>query len=133
MTQTRFARRLAAVRSRSPRRRRGAALLLVMIAMIVCSILPAGFLATQGTSIGISRNERDASKCRALAQAGIDLCYWLARKKYHWREPMSPGTWLNTLPLGDGAVTVSAADADGTNNFADDPTQAVNLTSTGSY
>jgi biotin carboxyl carrier protein len=83
------------------------ALLLVMIGMVVCTILTAGFLATQGTSIGIARNERDAAKSRALAQTGIDMCYWLIRNRADWREAMAPGKWLNGAAVGDGTVTVT--------------------------
>src|SRR3982751_1713287 len=93
-----------------PRSRRAMALLLVMIGMVVCTILTAGFLASQGTSIGIARNERDSAKCRGIAQTGIDMSYWLIRNKSDWRETMSPGTWLNNAAVGEGAVSVSAAD-----------------------
>ena len=116
-----------------PRSRRGMALLMVMIGLIVCSILTAGFLSTQGTSIGIARNERDASKCRGLAQTGIDMCYWQIRNRSDWREAMSPGTWLNNVPVGDGTVSVSVADGAGNAAFSTDPTQAAVVTATGTY
>lgn len=114
-------------------RRRGMALLLVMIGLVVCTILTAGFLSTQGTSVGIARNERDAAKCHAIAQTGVDMCYWLIRNKSNWRETMAPGPWLANVPIGDGTVSVSVASGDGTNNFANDPTQPAILTSTGTY
>jgi hypothetical protein len=89
-------------------RRRGMALLLVMIGLVVCTILTTGFLLTQGTAIGIARNERDAIKARDIAHTGIDLCYWLVRNRADWREAMTPGTkWLNNYPVGDGTVTVT--------------------------
>src|ERR1043165_4911153 len=118
---------------RPARNNRGMALLLVMIGMVVCTILTAGFLSTQGTSIGIARNERDASKCRAIAQTGIDMCYWLIRNKSDWRTTMSPGSWLSSVPIGDGTVTVTVTDGDSTGSFSDDTTQAVVVTSTGTY
>jgi Tfp pilus assembly protein PilX len=111
--------------------RRGMALLLVMIGLVVCTILTAGFLASQGTSIGIARNERDAVKSHAIAQTGIDMCYWLIRNKPDWRQTMSPGNWLTGAPVGDGAVTVTADD--GNHNFADDPAAPVTLTATGAF
>jgi hypothetical protein len=91
-----------------PARRRAMALLLVMIGLVVCTILTTGFLATQGTSLGIARNERDTSKSHDLAQTGIDMCYWLMRNRADWREGMTPGSrWLNNVPVGDGTVTVT--------------------------
>ena len=119
--------------SRKRRSKRGMALLMVMVGMVVCTILTAGFLASQGTSIGIARNERDASKCHGIAQSGIDMCYWLIKNKSDWRQTMTPGSWLSNAAVGDGTVSVTVADGDNTNNFADDPTQSVTLTSTGTY
>lgn len=114
-------------------KRRGMALLLVMVGMIVCTILTAGFLSTQGTSIGVARNERDAAKARGIAQTGIDMSYWLIKNRSDWRSRMSPGTWLTNTAIGDGTVTVSAADGDSSGSFADDPTQAAIITSTGTF
>ena len=111
--------------------RRGMALLLVMIGLVVCTVLTAGFLATQGTSIGIARNERDAAKSHAIAQTGVDMCYWLIRNKSDWRESMLPGDWLTGAPVGDGTVTVHVDDDN--HNFSDDPASPVTLTSTGAF
>ncbi|HVT81769.1 MAG TPA: hypothetical protein VHM90_14080, partial [Phycisphaerae bacterium] len=115
------------------RKRRGMALLLVMVGMIVCTILTAGFLSTQGTSIGIARNERDAAKSRAIAQTGIDMCYWLIKNRADWRTNMSPGPWLTNTAIGDGTVSVNVADGDSTGSFSDDNTQSVILSSTGTF
>jgi hypothetical protein len=124
MSRTHFSGRTAV-------RRRGVALLLVMVGLVVCTLLVAGFLSTQGTSIGIARNERDAERGRNCAQSGIDLCYWLIQNRADWRTKMTPGVWLSNAPVGDGSVTVSAADGDGSGDFADDPTASVILTAVG--
>ncbi|MGN6366927.1 MAG: DUF7305 domain-containing protein [Phycisphaerae bacterium] len=120
--------------------RRGIALLLVMIGLVVCTLLTAGFLSTQGTSIAIARNERDAEQCRMLAQAGIDLSFAQIRAldaarttadKPGWREKMSPGTWLSNFAIGNGSVTVTAHSAGATDSFTADYHQPIILTSTG--
>ncbi len=49
--------RVASITPRTAPRRRGVALLLVMIGLVVCTLLTAGFLSSQGTAIGIARNE----------------------------------------------------------------------------
>ncbi len=114
-----------------PRRpTRGVALLMVMIGLVVCTLLTAGFLSSQGTAIGIVRNERDAEQCRFLAQSGIDLCFSFIKSKPTWREAMTPGIWLNQYPIGNGTVTVTAASADGSSSFSANPTQAVVFHST---
>jgi Tfp pilus assembly protein PilX len=111
--------------------RRGMALLLVMIGLVVCTVMTAGFLSTQGTSIGIAHNERDAAKAHAIAQSGIDMCYWLIRNKVDWRQTMPVGNWLINLPVGDGAVSVSVDDDN--HCFTDDPTCPVTISATGAY
>ena len=121
-------------------KRRGVALLLVMVGLVVCTLLTAGFLSTQGTSIAIARNERDAEHCRMLAQAGIDLCFAQIRAldsarttadQPGWREKMSPGTWLSNFAIGNGTVTVAAHSAGSTDSFTADYHEPVVLTSTG--
>jgi hypothetical protein len=121
-------------------KRRGVALLLVMVGLVVCTLLTAGFLSTQGTSIAIARNERDAEQSRMLAQAGIDLCFAQIRAldaartsadQPGWREKMVPGTWLSNYPIGKGTVTVAAHSAGASDSFTADYHQPVVLTSTG--
>jgi len=110
------------------RRRRGMAMLLVMIALVVCLILVAGFLNTQATATGIAHNERNYQECKSLAQSGIDVCVWQMKNRPDWREVMPIGNWLANQSIGGGTVTVSVADA--TNSFTDDNTQSVTMTST---
>ncbi|HVS70708.1 MAG TPA: hypothetical protein VHQ47_05590 [Phycisphaerae bacterium] len=114
------------------RRRRGVAMLLVMVGLVVCSILVAGFLSSQGTSIGIAHNERDAEIARNYAQSGIDMCYWLVVNRSDWRTNMNPGAWLTNYPIGSGTVSVTTADGAGNSSFTTDPTQPLLVTSTGS-
>lgn len=111
--------------------RRGVALLLVMIALIVGTILTAGFLNTQSTSNGIARNERDQARCRAYAESGIALTVNFIKSNPHWRTTLNPGTWLTAQPVGAGTVTVTAASADGSTSFTTDNTQPLLLTSVG--
>ena len=66
------------------RRCRGMALLLVMIGMIVCSILTAGFLSTQGTSLGIARNERDAYLKECAAHFARNMETVVRRDPFQW-------------------------------------------------
>ena len=116
-----------------PGRRRGIALLLVMIGLVVCTILTAGYLASQGTSLGIARNESDGERARTVAQSGIEMCVWLVKNRSDWREAMQPGAWLSSAAVAGGTVTVNAVDGAGNGSFSTDPRQPVMLTSTGTY
>ncbi len=113
--------------------RRGIALLLVMIGLVVCTILTAGFLSSQGTSLGIARNESSAERARAVAQSGLEMCIWMVKNRTDWRTSLQPGTWLNGFSVGGGTVTVTAADGDNSGSFSDDTRQSVVFTSTGTY
>lgn len=112
---------------------RGIALLLVLIALCVGTILTAGYLSSQSTSIGIAKNERDQSRCRAIAESGCELCMSLVKNRSNWRETMSPGTWISNYPLGGGTVTVTASDGGGASSFTSDVTQSVTFTATATY
>ncbi len=110
--------------------RRGVAMLMVLIALVVGTTLTAGFLLTQGTSIGIAKNQRDYDASRSIAETGIDLCLWQIKNTSNWRTALTPGTWISKLSVGAGTVTVTAADGGGNaSSFSSDYTQSVLLTS----
>jgi Tfp pilus assembly protein PilX len=113
------------------RGRKGIALLLVMIALVVGTTLSTGFILTQGTSIGIARNQRDYDSARSVAESGIDMCVWMIKNQSNWRTAMTPGTWINNLSISNGSVTVTAVDGANNSAFSVDYTQSVVLTSVG--
>jgi Tfp pilus assembly protein PilX len=111
-------------------RNRGVALMLVLIAMTIGLLLTAGFVLTQGTSIGIARNERDMERARMLAESGVDMCIWQMKYNTTWRTSMSPGNWLSNYALGAGTVTVAATDTGGNSSFSTNTTNGVKFVST---
>ena len=115
------------------RRHRGVAMLLVMIALVVCSVLVTGFLAGQGTANGIAKNENEYARAQRAAETGVNLCMSQLRTQNNWRSTMTPGTWLNNIAVGGGSVTVTAADQNSSGSFLTDPTHSVIFTSVGTY
>ena len=73
---------------------RGVALLLVLIAVMLASILGHAYIATQNTSIVIARNITNGSKARYVAESGLELvmAYLRAdqRSEEHTSELQSP-------------------------------------------
>ena len=57
--------------SASNRKAREAAMLLVLIAVAMSTILALTFLSAQSTSIGIAQNVRDHARARAIAESGL--------------------------------------------------------------
>ncbi len=112
-------------------RPKGIALLLVMIALVVGTTLSTGFILTQGTSIGIARNQRDYDSARSVAESGIDMCVWMIKTQSSWRTIMNPGAWISNLSIGNGKVSVTATDSGNNSTFSADYTHAVLLSSVG--
>jgi Tfp pilus assembly protein PilX len=121
-------------RSRSDQRsRRGVAMLLVMLALLVCMVLVTGYLSGQGTGNGIAKNEMEYVRAQRAAEAGVNLCMSQIKNVSNWRATMTPGTWLNNMTIGSATVTVTAADSAGNASFLTNPTNAIVLTSTATY
>ena len=112
---------------------RGMAMLMVMIALVICMVLVTGFLSTQGTANGIAKNEGEYIRAQRAAEDGANMCLWLVKNRSSWRSNMNPGTWLNNYQIGSGFVTVTAVDAGNNASFMTDPTKAVVFTSTGTF
>lgn len=119
--------------NQAPLGRRGVAMLLVMVALVVCMMLITGFLATQGTANGIAVNEQEYVRAQRAAETGVNMCAWLVRNRPDWRSAMAPSAWLNAQAIGSAYVTVNAADGAGAQSFLTDPRRAVIFTSIGSY
>ncbi len=126
--------------------RRGMALLLVMIALVVCSVMTAGYLATQNTAIGLTKNQAASDMARQLASSGIDCAlYYLNNNdgwsatdyNTNWRLLADKNTSNKTLIDNDffaGAhVTVKLAPVSPATAFSTDATAAADLVSTGTY
>ena len=58
------------------RRRRGVALILVLMAVVVTATIALSYVATQGTSISVARNITEHSRARYVAESGLEpeLC-----------------------------------------------------------
>lgn len=90
--------------------RRGVALLLAMIAVIVAATLAYSYLASQGTSIGIARNIRDAAPARYLAETGLELASRYIEAHSDWRTLQPNGVWALNQSYGSGTFTIRVED-----------------------
>ena len=107
---------IAERRCLSEGRRRGAALLLALLAVAIAATLAMSFLSSQSTTIGISRNIQDQSKARHVAESGLELAIAHIRSNDTWRTDHSNGTWVTGESFGPGTFTIvgqDGADADG--------------------
>lgn len=141
--------------TRAPRRRvassaarsRGVALLLVVISLAVATVLALTFLASQSTTIGITRNLDRHARARQIAESGLALAMHEVRSNESWRDDHAHGTWVANQPYaggmftiighdgvdedGDGVLSLAFGETDG--DLADDPDDPATLTVVGEF
>jgi hypothetical protein len=122
------------------RHRRGVALMLVMVAVIVSGTVAYTYLGSQSTSIGIANNIRNSSKARYVADSGMEVAMAAIRSNTNWRTQRPNGTWITDQSLAGGTFTINGedgydldgdGDVDGDGNLTDDGSDLLTLTVTG--
>jgi hypothetical protein len=123
-------------------RRRGAAMLLVMIAVGVATTLAVGFLGSHAMATRVSTNAQNLTRARWIAESGLELAGGYVRNNADWRTAKTHGVWINAQSHGGGTLTVSVfdgqdadsdGDIDGDGSLSDDATDPATAVSTGTY
>ncbi len=112
------------------RRMRGVAVMLVIIAMVMCTVLAMSFLSAHQTSTAIAMNVRNESLARAAAESGLDLTAEYVRANHDWRARFNEGIWIENEPFGGGAFSVAVYDLMD-NDFTNDIFHPAVITSIG--
>ncbi len=107
---------------RSPqRRRRGAALILVLIALAIGLLMVATFLDGRQESVPVAERISAASMARRTAESGLDLAVTSLVRSENWREDLAAGRFEGSFEIADGTCRVRIIDAD-TQQTPDDAT-----------
>lgn len=112
------------------------AMLLVLAAVAMASILSFSYLVRQSTITGLSRNFDSHNRARFIAESGLAIALAHIRTTDDWRDGLSEGVWLSEQSYGGGTFTVSIVDGiegNGDGNLADDATDPVTLSVVGRY
>jgi|GEM_PF-5565413 len=126
--------------ARSGRRQRGVALMLALIAIILAATLASSYVGTQTTSIAIARNITHHTTARYVAETGLELALRYVKTVSNWRTEQSQGTWMTDQPFGQGTFTIVGEDGidtdsdgvvDGDGDLANNATDSLTLTVTG--
>ena len=125
-------------------RRKGVALLLVLVTVLLAATLATSFLTGQGTSIGIARNVSSQASARFVAESGLAFAVAYVEQNDTWRTGLSHGTWVTDSTFASGTFTIVGEDgedtdgdgvisnpAEGDGDLADDSSDPVTLTLTG--
>jgi len=93
-------------------RRRGIALMLVMIAILVTGGMAVAYFGARDNSIAISTNVVSASKARVVAESGLDLAVAILETNAQWRTSHTDGVLLQDYQLGAGSISITVTDSE---------------------
>lgn len=98
----------------TPIQRRGIALMLVMVAILVTGGIALAYFGSRDNSIAISTNVEASTRARAVAESGLDLAIAILETDSNWRTDHVEGVLLSDFALGSGIITISLIDSDTT-------------------
>ena len=101
--------------------RRGAALILVLIALAIGLLMVATFLDGRRESVPVADRISAASMARRTAESGLDLAVASLVRSDDWRAALANGEFDGSFEIADGTCKVQIADAD-TNQAPEDST-----------
>ena len=110
-------------------RRRGAAMLMVLVSMATAMTLVVGWLGSQDNSALVASNVTRAASARASAQCGLELAVALLQSEAPWQTAHQDGWILRAHPLGEGLVDLRLID-ETTGLPPDETTNLVRIEST---
>ncbi|MCE9590039.1 MAG: hypothetical protein K8S99_05900 [Planctomycetes bacterium] len=127
---------------RHGRRDSGVAMMLVMIALTIGTILAMSFLTAQSTTIGITQNLQKQPTARMIAETALAAGVQAVLADTNWRTNHASGAWVTNQSFGGGTYTLSGQDGVysaasnsvvGDGSLSNNPTDPLTLTATGTY
>ena len=92
--------------------RRGVALMLVMIAILVVGGMAVAYFGSRDNSIAISANVSSASRARISTESGLDLAIAILETNTDWRTNHENGVILQDYQLADSLITIIVIDSE---------------------
>lgn len=92
--------------------RRGIALMLVMVAILVTGSMAVAYFGSRDNSIAISSNVEAAARARAVAESGLDLAVAILETDSDWRVQHVDGVILDSFAFLGGKITLKIIDTD---------------------
>lgn len=97
------------IRSQQPHQR-GAALLMVLVAMATAMTLVVGWLGSQDNSALIASNATRAASARATAQSGLEIAVAILQSEAPWQTSHQDGWILQGYELGTSTIDLRLID-----------------------
>lgn len=124
-------------------RHRGIAMLLVLIAVAIATVLSMSFLASQATTHGVAQNVQKHAQARSVAESALVAAIHYAQTDADFRTDKTHGQWVSGAAFNGGTFDLfgyDGLDTDGDNvvddtdgDLADDTADPVTLTVIGYY
>jgi len=92
--------------------RRGIALMLVMVAVLVTGSMAVAYFGSRDNSIAISSNVEASARARAVAESGLNLAVAILETDSDWRTQHADGVLLDAFSFGGGEITVTIYDSE---------------------
>ncbi len=96
----------------SSTQRRGVALMLVMIAILVTGGMAVAYFGSRDNSVAISSNVTSSSTARTVAESGLDIAVAILETDAPWRTNHIDGIILQDYPVGAGTVSITITDSE---------------------
>ena len=96
----------------SVNQRRGVAMMLVMVAVLVTGGMAVAYFGSRDNSIAISANIASSSSARVVAGSGLDLAVAILETNANWRTNHLDGVILQDYQIGEGTITITIIDAE---------------------
>ena len=91
-------------------RRRGVAMLLVLISLMTAVVVTAAYLASRDNSGAIGDNIADASAARSAAASGLNLAVAMLETETDWREDHAGGVLVSDYAFAQAAIDLTLED-----------------------
>ena len=92
--------------------RRGIAMMLVMVAILVTGGMAVAYFGSRDNSIAISTNVASSSSARVVAESGLDIAVAILETNADWRNNHVDGVILDEYQIGEGTVSITIIDAE---------------------
>ena len=119
------------IKTNQTARQRGAAMVLVIIAIAMAVIIALSFLHSQKPTAAVAANIDRHAEARAIAESGLEMAIEYVRNDADWRSANADGVWITDVTLNGGTFTVYGTDEDGDLN--DDSSDTLVLAVVGTF
>ncbi len=107
-------------RTASAPRRRGVAMLLVIVALGTGVVLAGAYMTSNSTAGSVGDNASSAIKASWSAKTASDIGVAIMETELDWRTAIADGTLISNQPIAGGNVTITFQNLDGDAPSADD-------------